>query len=415
MNVVHISTSISPSSANTQLQRALQRKGIHSLILTLKCSTAETNVQEVKRKLPHKVKALLFNRWFRMALRRYKTADRMPFSASRTGINLSRLNTIKNADIIHLHWICDFLSPKMIRNLLSTGKPVVWTCHDSWPFTGGCHVRYGCSRYRQGCGECPLLHSTTAKDITYRILKTKEKYLSGQKISFIAPSNWMKVHIEKSRVFGPCLCKVIPNTINTVTFRELNDLQIQDTLAYVKDKEKLHILFGATDVDIPYKGFRYLSEMLEILHARHEISQNIVLHVVGAGGYRNSIPKDYEHICWGYIREPEKMAALYNLADIFIYPSIDDNLPNMVMESLACATPVVAFRTGGIPDMVVHMENGYLAKYMDTQDLLKGLLWVAEHNAENRLGKNGHMKIIQEFSEEIVAQKHIQLYRELLH
>ncbi len=225
----------------------------------------------------------------------------------------------------------------------------------------------------------------------------------------------MGSHIEKSRLFGSCRCNVIPNAIHTLEFRELDCSLVQKALGFSKNPEKFHILFGATDVDIPYKGFRYLTAMLEALQTRHpEMAKTMVLHVAGAGGRRSDIPDGYECIFWGRIEEPAKMAALYNLADVFVYPSTDDNLPNMVMESLACATPVVAFYTGGIPDMVTHMENGYLAEYMNTLDLLAGLLWVADNNTENRLGKSGRRKIVQEFSEETVARRHVRLYRELI-
>ena len=217
---------------------------------------------------------------------------------------------------------------------------------------------------------------------------------------------------KNSRLFRNCDCEVIHNTMDLKLFKEKKSFS---RLKYRKETSKYHILFGATSAALPYKGFHYLIQLLKDLHVYHtQLAKNIVVHVIGAQGSAEKILKEFECVFWGYVSDQEKMAEIYNLVDVFIYPSIDDNLPNMVMESLACATPVVSFDTGGISDMVVHKENGYLASYKDQQDLLNGFFWVLENNDKNRLGKSGRLKIEREFCEEMIAGKHIELYQHLL-
>ena len=412
MKILHISTSVNASSANTHLHMALKRSGIDSNILVKHCDLEDENIHVINNGFKDKVINKCSSFWNRQCIKKYEKDENMPFSVSLRGKDISGLEYVQEADIIHLHWICNFLSPYDIYRLMISGKKIVWTCHDSWPFTGGCHVRYGCERFWHDCGECPILYSLDQKDITSRIMKNKKKYLMDSPITFIAPSNWMKNNIKNSRLFRNCDCEVIHNTMDLKLFKEKKSFS---RLKYRKETSKYHILFGATSAALPYKGFHYLIQLLKDLHVYHtQLAKNIVVHVIGAQGSAEKILKEFECVFWGYVSDQEKMAEIYNLVDVFIYPSIDDNLPNMVMESLACATPVVSFDTGGISDMVVHKENGYLASYKDQQDLLNGFFWVLENNDKNRLGKSGRLKIEREFCEEMIAGKHIELYQHLL-
>lgn len=415
MKVVHFSTSVSESSANTKLHMALQKEGIESIILTRGYTGNIDHVQKVDLNFWEKVFFKLGRLFERYVSNKYNLLPEMPFSLGICGIDLSRVKEVRDADILHLHWICNFLSPKQIKKLIDLGKPIVWTCHDSWPFTGGCHVRLGCKKYESGCGECPILCSLKKRDVSRKILRYKSKHLLNKKVTFIAPSHWTSSHIKNSMLFGNNRCVVIPNTLNLETFCAKTKEEIRSNLQYTKALDKIHILFGAVDVNSPYKGYEYLKKMLEILHdANKRLADRIVLHIVGGQDRVDNELAYYQSIFWGYIHDQEKMACLYSMADVLIYPSLEESLGYVVMECLACSTPVVVFEAGGIPDMVEHKKNGYIAEYKNSGDLLNGLLWVIEKNRDNYLGINGRRKIEREFSEKVIADKHIELYKSLL-
>lgn len=416
MKIVHISTNIGSSSAGYRLHQALTKQGIESFTLIWGESLEEEKIVGVGRDWKRKLEDKTNGRFLDILRRRmYKISPTMPFYHGQAGIDVSTHKMIQQADVIHLHWICHFQSVRTIQKLIATGKPIVWTCHDSWPYTGGCSVRYGCEQFAENCGKCPILHSTCKYDITWYIFNTKRRHWKANSITFIAPSKWMGDNIKKSALFKGNRCEVIPNTINLEIFYPMNSDEIQKISNYTKDKEKVHILFGAKSAEIPYKGFSYLIEILEkIWEENPDFAKKVVLHIVGAENNGASVLQRYECHYWGYIREEKMLTAIYNIADIYVYPSIDDNLPNMIMESLACGTPVVAFDTGGITDMVEHKVNGYIAEYKNTEELKEGIFWVYYNNQGNCLGKRGREKVENNYSYDEIARRHIELYTELL-
>ena len=156
------------------------------------------------------------------------------------------------------------------------------------------------------------------------------------------------------------------------------------------------------------KGLRYFVDSLSF------VDLDIDLVVFGKNSHLALSHDKYKVYDFGLISSSELMKELYQATDIFILPSLQDNLPNTVMESMACGTPVVAFRVGGVPEMIDHKVNGYLAEYMSAEDLARGIEWVLKNNENNVLGKSAREKVVREYSEEIVAKKHIQLYESLL-
>lgn len=359
MRIVHISYSVSNSSANTKLHNALIKQNIDSKILTLSYSGEIAETYNLKKGFFRRICNILKEYFCRLIYGKINTKYGFPFSTGSKGYPIYKNKLLKSADVIHLHWICGILSIKDIKKLQRTGKPIVWTCHDSWPFTGGCHVRYGCTKFMNECGECKMIQSNKSRDWSHRIIKRKLKLLSDSNIVFIAPSKWMMDSIKDGAVFSGNQVINIPNAIDIHKFKPLNDYEVEKVIGVNKWKDSINILFGAGDTRTPYKGYEYLIKILKMLHDKNvAFAERIVLHIVGTSMKDFEIESIYSCIYWGYINEIEKMAAIYNVADIMIYPSLDDNLPNMVMESMACATPVIAFRTGGIPDMIDHKENG---------------------------------------------------------
>lgn len=416
MKVVHLSTTVSSSTAGYRLHKALIKQGVESYTLIHGNSSEKEKIIYAPRDRKRKWEDKTIGRFLDILLRRwYKILRAMPFSPGQAGTDVSEYPIIQEADIIHLHWICNFQSVKTLQKLIATGKPIVWTCHDSWPFTGGCHVRYGCERFTDKCGKCPILHSSNRHDITWYILKTKKQHWKANEITLIAPSRWMKDNIGKSFLFSSNRCEVIPNTINLEIFCTLDAEEIQKRAGYTKDIGKIHLLFGAESADTPYKGFNYLVKILEMIWEQNpDFAKKTVLHIIGTEYNDSPILQKYECCYWGYIKDEKKMAAVYNIADIYVFPSIDDNLPNMIMESLACGTPVAAFDTGGITDMLEHKVNGYVAEYKNSRELMEGILWIYQNNKDNCLGKQGRKKVENNYGFDVIARRHIDLYTELL-
>ena len=284
---------------------------------------------------------------------------------------------IRNADIIHLHWVqMGFLSTGSIRRIIKTGKPIVWTLHDMWAFTGGCHYPGDCVNYMKECGNCYFLKSPGKNDLTQKHFKKKLRLFANSNISFIAVSNWMAESARKSSLIGKGKITVLPNPIDTEIYKPADKLLVRDELGLPRDK--FLILSGAANLQDKRKGFMYLIEAFEKMKQTDPgISEKFGLITFGKlSDVENPAVPIYPQ---SYLKDDSAIAKLYQAADVFVLPSLEDNLPSTVMESIACGTAVVAFNIGGIPDMIEHKVNGYLAELKNTDDLISGINWVKNH------------------------------------
>jgi glycosyltransferase involved in cell wall biosynthesis len=339
----------------------------------------------------------------------------IPFSFPVFGRNISHHNKLKEADLIHVHWVNHaFLRPKDLAKLAKLNKPVVWTFHDSNAFTGGCHVRYNCNNYKNECGNCPVLKRSGLRDWSHIIWKDKFKAYQHLDFTIIAPSKWMLESVQSSKLLGNRHVKNIPNTLDATIFKPVPKSEASLRLNLPADKFILMSGFMPSRKDL-HKGTSYLVEAIETWIKKYDVDPDKVeLVVFGNKDDKNILYFPIKTTYLGIIKNDEKLALCYSAADVFIAPSLEDNLPNTVMESLSCGTPVVAFTTGGIPDMVNHLENGYLAEYRSSADLAAGINWVFKHPSRNDLNLKARGTIEDSFSEIIIAEQHIKLYRSLL-
>ncbi len=338
---------------------------------------------------------------------------RFAFSQANAGSDIVDEDDIKNADLLHLHWINGgFLSLDNINSLLKLNKPVVWTLHDMWPFTGGCHYSGDSERFLNECGNCHFLKHPSPNDISHIGWSKKQAiYNSNPKITFIACSNWMRDMALKSSLLRGNEVITIANPIDVDIFSKQDKTLSRQKWGVPVDARV--ILFGAANINHTRKGIYYLIEALHKIRET-ESDMNQVIQVVMFGKSKDF---DFKRIPFPVISLPiinseSDIAEIYSLADVFVLPSLEDNLPNMAMEALSCSTPVVAFDTGGVKDMVDHCENGYLAEYTSSGDLAKGILYVLRDSGN--LALNARAKILENFSYPIIAEKHIQLYNRLL-
>lgn len=344
---------------------------------------------------------------------RSKTKDLwFAFSPANFGQNIIRLPEIRNADIIHLHWVNGgFLSLKSLRKLLKTGKPIVWTMQDMWAFTGGCHYSGSCTNYMRNCGDCFFLKFPSKKDLSNRIHQQKLKIYASNNINFIASSNWMAENARKSSLIGKCKIEVLPNPIDTEIYKPADKLSVRDELGFPRNR--FLILSGAANLKDKRKGFVFLMQAIsQMKKINPEISEIFGLITFGKSSVVDV--SDVPVYPQSYLKDDNSIAMLYQAADVYVIPTLEDNLPSTIMESLACGTPVVAFNTGGIPDMVDHKTTGYLAKLRNVNDLISGINWVKNHTEISQIKKNCRGKVIANFSNEVISAKYINYYRSLL-
>lgn len=340
-------------------------------------------------------------------------AVRFAFSTAKTGTDISHHQLVKDADLLHLHWTNQgFQSINNLMALTRAGKPVVWTLHDMWAFTGGCHYAGGCDHYLHKCGHCWMLIDPEARDISNKgWLRKMHLFSDPASIVFVTCSHWLADVARTSSLLKGYRIETIPNPIDTNMFLPMDKEALRQK--WNIDADKKIILFGAANIMDRRKGMSYLVEALNKLKD-HYSDNEVEMVVFGKNKAFDLTMLPFKVYDVGIINSQQDIAELYSLADVFVTPAIEDNLPNTVMEALSCGTPVVAFNTGGIPDMIDHMQNGYLAEYKSGADFAAGIRFVLDNPLAAVLSANARNKVLVNFSNEIVAEKYTELYRSLL-
>ena len=338
---------------------------------------------------------------------------RFQFSPARFGATLDFHPAIQQADVLHLHWInFGFISLNGLRSLFSLGKPIVWTLHDQWAFTGGCHYSRGCDHFLSHCRQCPYLKKPADNDLSYRVFEQKQKLFKQASIHFTPPSHWLADQAKQSALLQPFPFTVIPYAIDQTVFCPIERAEANAHLD-LPDTNRPRLLFGSANVTDTRKGFRYFAEALTLLHQQHpDLNPEILIFGKGRSYLFDELPYPVRHL--GILTTEDNIVAAYNAADALIVPSLEDNLPNTVIESMACGTPVIGFRTGGIPEMIDHQGNGCLADAGSAQQLTDGLVFILTHPDADELRRNARQSAENRFSEDVIAKQHIELYEKLI-
>ena len=324
------------------------------------------------------------------------------------GSDITQLPEFHEADVIHLHWINQgMLSLKGIRKILASGKPVVWTMHDIWPATAVCHYSRGCEQYQSQCNECPLLPGDS---LARQVWNRKVKMLSGQRITYVCCSEWLAGEARKSALLKDQRIVSIPNAIDTRQFHPQDRQQARQTLKLPVDRRV--ILFVSQRVTDPRKGISYFVEAVSCLVQQHpEMKDNTGIAILG--GHAEEIVSQLALPSYplGYVSNPSRIVSVYNAADVFVLPSLEDNLPNTIMEAMACGVPCVGFHVGGIPEMIRHQVNGYVAKERDAADLAQGIRYVLADADYESLSSECLHHVAQKYSQQSVANRYIEEYQ----
>lgn len=342
----------------------------------------------------------------RLPLKLYPNRDRTLFSPQWLPDAIPSKVAQFDPDVINLHWICSgFMRIETIPRL---NRPLVWTFHDMWAFTGGCHYSEECELYTVSCGACPRLHSSKNRDLSRWVWRRKAKAWKELKLTIVTPSSWLAKCARSSSLFKDARVEVIPYGIDIKKYRPIDRRVAREILGL--PHEKRIILFGAWNNEYR-KGFHLLLPALQSL-AKAGWHDKMELVVFGFFHPNGQIDVNIKTHYLGKLSDATSMALVYSAADVFVAPSLYDNLPNTVLESIACGTPCVAFNAGGMPDMIEHLQNGYLAQPYRYEDLAQGITWVLDDsNRHYRLSRCAREKAEREFTLDLYAER----YRDLFH
>ena len=371
-----------------RLMEALNKNGVKAKMLVRDKQSSSVTVAQVGTIIPKVMERLHIMSYLKGKLWEADTAD--------FGIDITRTEEYKEADIIHLHWVNQgMISLSCLKRMMKDGKKIVWTLHDEWPYLGICHYRGECQETE--CRKCPLLPGNIAHK---RYLKKQELYKKGN-ITFVGCSQWIT---ERAQQALPETKVVhINNCIPHNIFRHIDQQEARKKLDLPLDKKI--ILFCSQNLNDERKGFAYLQQALNQLTIHN--SQFIIKDSPSPLGETEG---GLSTVCIGkggrYISSPEEMATMYAATDVFVIPSLQDNLPNTIAEAMSCGTPCVGFNVGGIPEMIDHQQNGYVAKYRDVTDLAEGICYVLSHD----MREAALHKASSAYGETHVAQNYINVY-----
>lgn len=409
MKIVHLSTYAfggGAAIATYRIHKKLLEQGYDSNLIVLKESELQLQkVSTLKLSRWGRIRNFFLNRLEKLLLKQY--VYNTPFSFNYLNqCSLDKNELIKSADVICLYWVGhNFITPKQIAKLQ---KPIVWRLSDKWAFTGGCHLPGSCKGYENTCGKCPQLKSSNPNDITFKIWKKKKEAWLNKDFAIVAPSRWMQESAQRSSLFKHKKIVRIPTGIDHLIFKP-NNKRVAREVLNIPVSSKV-VLFGAMHaMETVYKGIHIFKEI------QNQLGDEYNFVVFGSNKFNSGQLDQNKQIQFlGLLKDEISLSLAYNAADVFISPSLEDNLPNTVLEAMACGTPCVAFQnSGGVVDVIEHMKNGYLAEANNLNDLIRGILWILKANSEGEISLKTREKILECFTLDKQVSSYIELYKTL--
>lgn len=409
MKILHVNTSDldgGAARAAYRLHQGLQLLGVSSHMLVRDKASADKSV------IPQRaILTKLGPSFSKLPLRFYPNRSRTNFSPQwfpdKIATNVKQLDP----DIVHLHWICN--GYVQIETLAKFKRPIVWTLHDMWAFTGGCHYSQECDRYTYSCGACPQLHSAKNQDLSSWIWHRKAKAWKDLNLTIIAPSRWFAECAKASSLFKDQRIEVVPHGLDTQKYKPVNQQFARELLCLPQDKKL--VLFGASSAALgdQRKGFHLLKPALQAL-SKSGWQDRIELVIFGTSRSQKTADLGFRVHYLDRLYDDISLALVYSAADVMVVPSMQEAFGQTASESLACGRPVVAFKATGPKDIVDHQQNGYLAKPFEIEDLARGIAWVLNSKERHqKLCIAARKKAEQEFTLELQAQRHLSIFKEL--
>jgi glycosyltransferase involved in cell wall biosynthesis len=316
------------------------------------------------------------------------------------------LPDLKPFDIINLHWIETFISLENLYELVKLNKPIVWTLHDMKAFTGGCHYSSNCEKYINECNNCPQL-TNDPKELVTKVFQEKKEIFKNANITIVTPSIWLANEAKKSKIFKNKKIEVIPYGLDTSIFFPRNPRKAKKMFGI--DEETIVLSFGVIDHSEKRKGFKELLEAISLIE--NKIKNKKITALLFGTSTDTNLPFKVIHI--GHVNDDEKLSYLYSASDIFILPSLEDNLPNTILEALACGTPIIAFDTGGAKD-IINDSNGKIVPKGDIKKLSEEIYnLICDKELREKKGKTGAKLIQNNYSLKHQANAYLKLFHEI--
>ncbi|HEX5108980.1 MAG TPA: glycosyltransferase [Vicinamibacterales bacterium] len=418
MKIVHVSTSERDGGAAiaaSRLHCALRALGQDSVFL-VRDRTPGDPVEHVISLNELECAALgdpALDRVTYAAYQQYRTpgADRL-FSTDLPTRNFSCLGLVREADVINVHWTAGMMSVPAVRLVQDLGKPVVWTLHDQRVFTGGCHYSNSCRQYEHDCSGCPgLIHE--AQHIPPLLLRHKQQWLDTSRLTVVCPSSWLANCARNSTLLRGAIVETIPYGLPVSRYQTPSRLDARMRLGLPADATIL--LAGAHRLDEARKGHDHLREALALLAQDPQLRERfaagqLVCAAFGHGDLTGEIP--IRHL--GRLVGDEQMALAYRAADLFVLPTLEDNLPNTLLESIAAGTPVIAYATGGVPDVLQHGRCGIVVSRGNVGELATAIRSLLDAPAERQRLSEQCESHARAFDSSVQAGAYLQLYRRIL-
>ena len=396
-----------------RLVEALKNNGIKAKMLVREKQTDRLSVIGLKKN-GWRVWQFIWERVLIWKENRFKKHNLFAVDIANTGTDITAIPEFQAADIIHLHWINQgMLSLNDIRKILQSGKPVVWTMHDMWPCTGICHHARKCDKYHQECHHCPYIYKGGGKkDLSNQVFKKKKEIYQLAPVTFVTCSRWLKDRASQSALLNGHTIIDIPNPINTGLFKPQDSLTARNRTGLPTDKKL--ILFGSVKVTDKRKGIDYFVECCKLLAEKYpEMKEELGVVVYGKNSEQLKSLIPFQVYPLNFINTDKDLVNVYNAVDLYVTPSLEENLPTTIMEAMSCGVPCVGFNVGGIPEMIDHLHNGYVAEYKSAEDLANGVIWTLNESEYRTLSEEACRKAVSNYSESIIAKKYIDVYNKI--
>lgn len=399
--------------ATQRLMRALNNNGVEAKMLVRDKQTDNPYTARLPRTVKNNLNFVM-ERAEIFLTNRCSKRNLWALDTAAWGADITKLPEYKEADIIHLNWINQgMISLPVVKKILASGKPVVWTLHDMWPFTGICHHAENCTGWLTGCGDCPQLRFPNENDLSAKIFKNKVDAYAHGSLHIVACSHWLAELARRSPLFKGKEVSCIQNAIDTQFYQPGDKLEARKALGLPEDKQMLlFVAYKATDRK---KGIDYLIEASNIIAEQHPEWISL-LGIIPVGLEAESLKDAFACDAYpqNYVTDSAKMRLLYQAADLLVMPTLMDNLPNTIVEAMSCGLPCVGFNIGGLPQMIQDGINGRLARYRDAEDFAKLTLETLVSSSYQMLCKNAHDTAVTQYSEQTVANRYQKLYEECL-
>ena len=344
----------------------------------------------------------------------YRIGD--SFNDDRSPFGEEPLNQLPPCDVVNLHVVSGFIDHQAFFSAVPRNTPVVWTLHDMNSFTGGCHYDYGCGKHTESCGACPQLGSEDEEDLSRQSWRRKREVYSGvakDRLHVVGASRWLADEARKSSLFNGFPVTTIPYSLDTQAFAPRDKNRARASLGIPQDARM--VLFLTDSIVTRRKGFALLAEAL------NGVKDVPNLRLLSLGYNDPSLLKEppivrsIPHQHFDFLDDDLLLSSIYSAADLFVIPSLQENLPQTALEAMSCGTPVVGFDVGGIPDLVRPGITGELAPVGDAGALGAAVSRMLKDPKKLAvMADNCRRIVVEEYNHDLQAGRYADLYRTLL-